>query len=42
MGNGMTNGRRKGANFERELARMAMDELGIDDVKRDLEQYRAG
>lgn len=37
----MTNGRRKGANFERELARMVMDELGIDDVKRDIEQYRA-
>ena len=37
----MTNGRRKGANFERELARMCMDELGIDGVKRDIEQYRA-
>ncbi|MGB2462430.1 MAG: putative PDDEXK endonuclease, partial [Candidatus Puniceispirillaceae bacterium] len=33
--------RRKGANFERELARMCMDELGIDGVKRDIEQYRA-
>jgi Holliday junction resolvase len=37
----MTNGRRKGANFERELARMIFDELGIE-TKRDLEQYRAG
>lgn len=36
----MTNGRVKGANFERELARMIYDELGIE-VKRDLEQYRA-
>lgn len=36
----MTNGRQKGANFERELARMIYDELGIE-VKRDLEQYRA-
>ena len=38
----MTNGRVKGANFEREIARMVMDGLGIDDVKRDIEQYRAG
>ena len=37
----MTNGRRKGANFERELARMCKDELGIEGVKRDIEQYRA-
>lgn len=36
----MTNGRVKGANFERELARMIYDELGIE-TKRDLEQYRA-
>lgn len=37
----MTNGRAKGANFERELCRMIMDGLGIEDVKRDIEQYRA-
>ena len=37
----MTNGRIKGANFERELCRMIMQGLGIDDVKRDIEQYRA-
>lgn len=36
----MTNGRVKGANFERELARMIKDYLGVD-TKRDLEQYRA-
>jgi len=36
----MTNGRVKGANFERELARMIYDELGVQ-TKRDLEQYRA-
>lgn len=36
----MTNGRVKGANFEREVARMIYDELGIE-TKRDLEQYRA-
>ena len=36
----MTNGRVKGANFERELARMIKDQLGVD-TKRDLEQYRA-
>lgn len=36
----MTNGRVKGANFERELANMIYLELGIQ-VKRDLEQYRA-
>jgi len=36
----MTNGRVKGANFERELARMIKDHLGVD-TKRDLEQYRA-
>ena len=35
----MVNGRRKGASFERELAKMIYDELGIE-VKRDLEQYR--
>ena len=35
----MTNGRVKGANFERELARMIHEELGVE-VKRDLEQYR--
>jgi len=36
----MTNGRVKGANFERELAKMIYDELGVQ-TKRDLEQYRA-
>ena len=36
----MTNGRQKGAAFERELAKMIYEELGIT-VKRDLEQYRA-
>jgi len=36
----MTNGRNKGANFERELAKMIYDELGVQ-TKRDLEQYRA-
>ena len=36
----MTNGRQKGAAFERELAKMVYEELGIT-VKRDLEQYRA-
>ena len=35
----MVNGRVKGANWERELAKMIYDELGIT-VKRDLEQYR--
>lgn len=38
----MTNGRVKGAAFERETAKAFMDALGIDDVKRDLEQYREG
>ena len=38
----MTNGRVKGAAFEREMAKAFMDALGIDDVKRDLEQYREG
>jgi len=38
----LTNGRRKGANFEREISNMIMDALGIEDVKRDIEQYRAG
>lgn len=36
----MTNGRAKGANFEREISRMVIDHLGFDDVKRDIEQYR--
>jgi Holliday junction resolvase len=36
----MTNGRQKGANFERECARMVFERTGIE-VKRDLEQYRA-
>ena len=35
----MVNGKVKGANWERELAKMIYDELGIT-VKRDLEQYR--
>ena len=37
----MVNGRNKGASFEREVAKMLFDELGIT-FKRDLEQYRAG
>ena len=37
----MVNGRNKGASFEREVAKMLLDELGIG-FKRDLEQYRAG
>ena len=37
----MTNGRNKGAAFERTVAAMIKDSLGIT-VKRDLEQYRAG
>jgi len=36
----MTNGRMKGANFERECARMLFERTGIE-AKRDLEQYRA-
>jgi hypothetical protein len=36
----MVNGRNKGASFEREIAKMLFDELGIK-FKRDLEQYRA-
>jgi Holliday junction resolvase len=38
----MTNGRVKGAAFERETAKAFMSALNIDDVKRDLEQYREG
>ena len=37
----MVNGRNKGASFEREVANMLRDELGIG-FKRDLEQYWAG
>ena len=41
----MTNGRRKGANFEREICRMLAEELSTEacpiEPKRDLEQYRA-
>ena len=36
-----TNGRNKGAAFERDIAKMLHDELGIS-FKRDLEQYREG
>lgn len=36
-----TNGRNKGATFERDIAKMLHDELGIS-FKRDLEQYREG
>ena len=36
----MVNGRNKGASFEREVANMLRDELGIG-FKRNLEQYRA-
>ena len=38
----MANGRVKGAAFERGTAKAFMDALGIDGVKRDLEQYREG
>lgn len=38
----MTNGRAKGLNFERDIRRLIIDQLGFDDVKRDLEQYRSG
>lgn len=34
-----TNGRNKGATFERDIAKMLQDELGIT-FKRNLEQYR--
>jgi hypothetical protein len=37
----MVNGRNKGAQFERSIAKMLEAELGIS-FKRDLEQYRAG
>ena len=36
----MVNGRQKGAAAEREIAKIMLDELGIQ-FKRDLEQYRA-
>ena len=36
----MVNGRNKGAAFERQVANMLHDELGVT-FKRDLEQYRA-
>ena len=36
----MTNSRAKGANFERKVCNMIIDELGLEDVKRDIEQYR--
>lgn len=35
----MVNGRNKGAGFERDVARLFADQLGVD-LKRDLEQYR--
>ncbi len=37
----MTNGRNKGASWERTVASMVKESLGAD-VKRDLEQYRSG
>lgn len=37
----MTNGRQKGAAFEREVAKLVHEQLGIS-LKRDLEQYRSG
>lgn len=37
----MTNGRAKGAQFERTIANMCRDSLGYE-AKRDLEQYRSG
>lgn len=37
----MVNGRNKGAQFEREVAKLIEAELGVK-FKRDLEQYRAG
>lgn len=36
----MVNSRNKGANFERELAKLLFEELGLT-FKRDIEQYRA-
>lgn len=36
----MVNSRNKGASFERELAKILLDELGLT-FKRDIEQYRA-
>ena len=36
----MTNGRQKGAAFEREVAKLIDEQLGVV-VKRDLEQYRS-
>jgi Holliday junction resolvase len=36
----MTNGRQKGAAFEREVAKLIDEHLGVT-VKRDLEQYRS-
>ena len=35
----MTNGRAKGANFERTVAKMILEELGFE-CRRNLEQYR--
>ena len=37
----MTNGRAKGAQFERTIANMCFESLGFE-AKRDLEQYRSG
>ena len=37
----MVNGRNKGASYEREIAKMLFDELGIG-FRRDLDQYRYG
>jgi len=36
----MVNGRNKGASFERQVAKMLHEELGVS-FKRDIEQYRA-
>tara|TARA_R100000655_G_C2956840_1_gene188186 strand:- start:486 stop:875 length:390 start_codon:yes stop_codon:yes gene_type:complete len=36
----MTNGRNKGASFEREVANYLKLHLSLQDIKRDIEQYR--
>lgn len=36
----MTNGRQKGAAFERECISLIRENLGFEDARRDLEQYR--
>ena len=36
----MVNGRNKGASFEREVANYLKLHLSLQDIKRDIEQYR--